>query len=170
MRVNIPSVSYNVRAVESGETFYDYLRSYFRVISVNALTKNLFKTDKTFVEFIRQGIESSKKTELEYAINWLISNYFKVTNSGGEIVVEEHLQAFFDRQVVFEDVSTALNVLVDDMGRPTKISCSARCFFTETVANERVERDSEISFNAPINYTKSNVDFALPQEAIEGLN
>ncbi|MBR2384053.1 MAG: hypothetical protein IKA99_00415 [Clostridia bacterium] len=165
LRVNVPAIADNLRAVTEGETLYDYLRSYLRTISLNAFTKNVLGKEGTFVDFVGSIIESAKNITVEYAYNWIISHTFiKSSNGNGNTIIGDHLNYYLAQGVNYKNLLVQLSVGVDDNGRPTKIAGSFEGLIEQSTNHS--EQDFEFSFAISINYRKSNVDFTLPN--IEG--
>ncbi|MBR2336955.1 MAG: hypothetical protein IKA61_03300 [Clostridia bacterium] len=170
LRDRMPSVADNLRAVEEGETFYDYLRSYLRVISLNAFATNVLKTEKTFVEYVSEAIEESKGIETEYAINYFVSKYFAgMTDENGELVIGAYVENLLVKQIVFTDISMSFNADVDAEGRPSRILASASVKYAMTKNNEAVLISENISVDASINYSKTDLVFEIPQEVLDNL-
>ena len=165
--MEIPSIEQNLRVPEDGESIYEYLRSYLRVISLNTFAKNFLNTDKTFVEYLDEVIESSKQIEFEYAVNWFISNYFIKQNVDGEIVIGDHLNTFLQAQMVVRDSVAKLDIDVDDEGRPTKVVGLLTFYYSCTDQGETFDFDREMSINAKIDYKKNSSAFKIPEEALQ---
>ena len=168
-KVRIPAISDNLRVPENGESIYDYLRSYLRVISLNMFVKNVLGQNTTFVNFIDGLIESSKNITVEYAYNWIISHTFaKSQDSNGNYIIGDYLNNYLAQGVYYKNLLAHFSVGVDDSGRPTKIAGSFEGLIEQSTNHS--EQDFEYSFAISINYRKTNVKFELPEEFLSQTN
>ena len=164
-RERFSMISANLRDADEGESLYDYVRSYFRVISLNTFAKSVLKTDKTFVEYVDELIESSKQITVEYAYNWIVSNYFKITSDDeGNVVIGDHLSKIITNPIAFTKLFIGCEVGVDKKGRPSKIK--GEICYEYPSSQVDVSWGNKYAIDLTVDYSNESVDFKIPQEII----
>ena len=155
-----PAISDNLRVAEDGETFYDYLRSYLRVISLNMFTQNVLGKDATFVEFVDSMIEASKNITVEDACNYVISHtIIKSSDENGNIIIGNHVEEFVTDIIDWKAFLVNCEIKVDNLARPTQIVGGLDFHYEQGIVSGKMKYFVTVN----INYKKADVKFELPK-------